>query len=110
MTAAPAPAPQPTAAELELRVGDLATPVRIRILAQPDGAFLVVPSHFLKTAIQYLPDSAAHVYRCTLDEVAGQVRAGMMHFYDQAVRRGYPPSEAWLVPNGAFEAVQRTSA
>lgn len=101
--------PQP-AGERELRIGKLETPVRIRIYAQPDGGFLVVPSHYIKTAIQYLPDSAAHVYHCGLDEVPGKVLAGMMHFYDQAIRRGYPPSAEWLVPNGTFDTARPPSA
>lgn len=107
MTTAPLPRP---IAERELRVGELETPVRIRIYAQPDGAFLAIPSHYIKTAIQYLPDSAAHSYHCELDEVAGKVLAGMMHFYDQAVRRGYQPGPEWLVLNGTFDAALHASA
>jgi len=28
----------------------------------------------------------------------------LVHFYEQAVRRGYTPSDSWLVPNTSYNS------
>jgi hypothetical protein len=90
-------------AEHELHVRALTTPVRIRISRRKsDGALLVEQSHFIKTAIQYLPHSANQPFFCAESKVLDEILATMLSFYDQAVRRGYTPSEKWLVANTGF--------
>ncbi len=91
------------AGQRELRVGELATPIRIRIYRRPDGAFHIEPSHFLKTAIQYMPHAYRGPFAGTEDDAVQQLAAEIDGFYQQAVRRGYPPSEGWLVANTMFE-------
>jgi hypothetical protein len=91
-------------AEHELRIADLSTPVRVRIFRRKsDNALLTEQSHFLKTAIQYLPHTLNEPFFCSESEVLGRILATMMSFYDQAVRRGYNPSEDWLVANTRFQ-------
>jgi hypothetical protein len=95
-------------AEHELSVGALTTPVRIRISRRKsDGALLVEQSHFIKTAIQYLPHSANQPFFCDESKVLDDLLATMTSFYDQAIRRGYKPSESWLVPNSGFRRSAR---
>jgi hypothetical protein len=92
-------------AEREVRVGTLTTPVRLRIYRRAsDGTYHLVQSHFLKTAIQYLPHAYGGPFGGTLEEALAEHLATVTAFFEQAVRRGYPPSEDWLVPNTLFEA------
>jgi hypothetical protein len=89
--------------EHTFRVGQLLTPVRVRAYRRPaDGAVLLEPSHFLKTAIQYLPHAARGPFQGTAAEAVAALAAQAAAFHEQAVRRGYPPSEDWLVPNTSF--------
>jgi hypothetical protein len=93
-------------AEHELHIGELSTPVRIRIWRRKaDGALIVEQSHSLKTGIQYLPHTANQPFTCSESEVLDKLLATMMGFYDQAVRKGYTPSEDWLMENTAFNPV-----
>jgi hypothetical protein len=87
----------------ELRVGELETPVQVRILRRKsDDALILEQSHFVKSAIQYLPYTANKPFLCSEREALDQVAATMNGFYDQAVRRGYKPAESWLVENTKF--------
>ena len=104
MTAEPTAETPEFVAEHELRVGALTTPVRIRIFRQkPSGALVTQQSHFLKTAIQYLPYTVNQPFFCAEQQALDEILAAMMGFYDQAVRRGYVSSEDWLVPNTGFQ-------
>jgi hypothetical protein len=89
--------------ERTFTVGELAAPVTVRIYRRPDGGYHIEPSHFLKTAIQYLPHAYRGPFAGTEDEAVQQLVAAIDGFYQQAVRRGYPPSESWLVPNTDFK-------
>ena len=90
-------------AEREFRVGDLSTPVRVRIYQRlSDGALVVEQSHFIKTSIQYLP-YAVNEYSGNEAEAFNQLVTTVTNFYEEAVRRGYQASDSWLVPNSAFE-------
>ena len=89
--------------EHSFRVGQLRTPVRVRVFRRlADGAVLLEPSHFLKTAIQYLPHAYRGPFQGTAAEAVAELAAQATAFHEQAVRRGYPPSEDWLVPNTTF--------
>jgi hypothetical protein len=95
-------------AEHELRVGALSTPVRVRISRRKsDGALLVEQSHFIKTAIQYLPHSANQPFFCAESKALDEILGTMTSFYDQAIRRGYKPSENWLIANTGFRPSAR---
>ena len=88
--------------EREFRVGNLSTPVRVRIYRRiSDDALIIEQSHFIKTSLQYLPYSVRD-FVGTKTEVLDQVVTTMTNFYEEAVRRGYSPSESWLVPNSNF--------
>ena len=86
----------------QFQVGTLATPVQVRIYRRGDGAFILEQSHFLRTAIQYLPHAYKGPFQGTLAEALAQLKGAISDFFEQAVRRGYPPSEGWLVPNTLF--------
>lgn len=89
--------------EHEIRVGDLSTPIRVRVFRRKsDGTFVVQQSHFVRTSIQYLPFAINQTFTCE-QEILPRVEGPIKHWYDQAVRRGYKPSESWLVPNTNFE-------
>jgi hypothetical protein len=97
--------------EQELRVGDLATPILLRISRRKaDGALLITQSHFVKTAIQYLPYSANQPYFCPRQEAVDRILSIMKNFYDQAIRRGYKPTEGWLVENTRFKSQPHNKA
>jgi hypothetical protein len=94
--------------EHEIQVGNLSTPICLRIYRRKaDGMLLIEQSHFIKTGIQYLPYALNEFQTSdeTLDEdmVVSNLEKTILGFYDQAVRRGHIPSESWLVPNSAFD-------
>ena len=89
--------------EHEIRIGELATPIRLRILRRSsDGALIVRQSHFLKTAIQYLPYSVSNASHLGESELIAELTTTLNGFYDQAIRRGYKPDENWLFENVSF--------
>jgi hypothetical protein len=91
-------------AEHELRIGALTTPIRVRIFRrQSDGALLAEQSQFLKTSIQYLPHTINQPFFCAENQVLDELTATMTNFYNQAIGRGYKPTENWLVPNTGFQ-------
>jgi hypothetical protein len=89
--------------EQTFHIGQLSTPVLLRVYRLSNGGYQVEASHYLKTAIQYLAHTASPVYTCEESEALKQYQATVLGFYEQAVRRGYPPSESWLIPNPNFE-------
>lgn len=97
-----APQDRELCAEHTIQIGQLSTPVQLRIFLLGSGGYQVESSHFLKTAIQYLPHSASPVFTCEESQVLEQYQSTLYGFYDQAIRRGYPPSESWLIPNPNF--------
>jgi hypothetical protein len=104
MTSEQSKNPPEFVAEHELRIGALSTPIRVRLFRrQPDGALLVEQSHFLKTSIQYLPHTINQPFFCAENTVLDDLTATMTNFYNQAIGRGYSPSENWLVPNTGFQ-------
>ena len=64
---------------------------------------LIEQSHFIKTGIQYLPYSVNEFQSSDEEAIMCDLEKTILGFYDQAVRRGYAPSESWLVPNSAFD-------
>ena len=89
--------------EHEIRIGQLVTPIRVRILRRAsDGALIVRQSHFLKTAIQYLPYSVSNPSHQGESELIAELTTTLNGFYDQAIRRGYKPDENWLFENVSF--------
>jgi hypothetical protein len=88
--------------EHTIHVGQLSSPVRIRIFRLGNGGYEVDSSHYLKTSIQYMPHTINSVYNCEESQVLEQYQATLYGFYDQAVRRDYLPSESWLVENPSF--------
>ena len=105
MTSEQSKNPPEFVAEHELRIGALSTPIRVRIFRrQSDGALLVEQSQFLKTSIQYLPHTINQPFFCPENQVLDELTATMTNFYNQAIGRGYSPSENWLVPNTGFES------
>jgi hypothetical protein len=67
-----------------------------------DGKLLIEQSHFIKTAIQYLPYAVKEFPGMDVAASLNSLEQNIQGFYDQAVRRGYTPSESWLVPNSGF--------
>lgn len=90
------------AEEFQITVGELQPPIRVRVRREGDH-LVVEQSHFLKTSIQYLPwavrEMAGESPRAAFDELRNTV----LSFYEQAVRRGYPPKDNWLVPNTGYK-------
>lgn len=91
-------------AERELRVGKLTTPIRVRIYRREDGTLAVKQSHFLKTAVQYLPHTANPPSCQDVQELFDAMQATLDKFYNSAIGRGSTPSESWLVENSKFAA------
>jgi hypothetical protein len=85
--------------EHELHVGQLQTTIRLRIYRHADGTLAVHQSHFLKTAVQYLPHTAQPGEFQTEQELLGSMQATLDKYYALAIGRGYKPSEDWLVKN-----------
>lgn len=89
--------------QFEVRVGDLSTAIRMRVYRRKsDGKLLVEQSHFIKTGIQYLPYAVSEFQSLDESAVVSELQKNILGFYEQAVRRGYTPSESWLVPNSSF--------
>ncbi len=87
----------------EVRVGNLSTTIQMRVYRRKsDGKLLIEQSHFLKTGIQYLPYAVNEVQGEDETAALHELEQNILNFYDQAVRRGYTPSESWLIPNRAF--------
>ncbi|SRR6266568_7907302 len=86
----------------ELRIGTLPTAIRMRIYRKPDGKLRIEQSHFIKTGIQYLPYAVNEFQGPDESATVKELERNILGFYDQAIRRGYTPSECWLVPNSAF--------
>jgi hypothetical protein len=86
----------------ELRVGILPTAIRMRIYRKPDGKLRIEQSHFIKTGIQYLPYAVNEFQSLDESATVRELESKILGFYDQAIRRGYTPSECWLVPNSSF--------
>lgn len=87
--------------EQEIQVGDLSPAIRVRVYR--DGEKLLVEqSHFLKTAIQYLPYAVDQLPGSDENSALADLQNIILGFYEQAVRRGYPPSPSWLVPNSSW--------
>lgn len=85
--------------ERELHVGQLQTTIRLRIYRQGDGTLTVHQSHFLKTAVQYLPHTAQPCGFRTEQELLDSMQATLDKYFALAISRGYAPSEDWLVKN-----------
>jgi hypothetical protein len=88
----------------EFRIGTLSTPIRMRVFRRKaDGKLLIEQSHFLKTSIQYLPYAVNELDSADEAVAMRELENIFLGFYDQAVRRGYPVKENWLVPNTGFQ-------
>lgn len=74
----------------------------MRIYRKPGGRLRIEQSHFIKTGIQYLPYAVNEFQGPDESATVQELERNILNFYDQAIRRGYTPSERWLVPNSAF--------
>ncbi|HUO59542.1 MAG TPA: hypothetical protein VMT82_08495 [candidate division Zixibacteria bacterium] len=91
--------------EGEIRLGDLNTAIKVRVYRRiSDSKIIVVQSHFLKTAIQYLPYAVHEMSQAEPSAALKELERTLVHFYEQAVRRGYTPSDSWLVPNTSYNS------
>jgi hypothetical protein len=90
--------------ERQLRVGQLTTAIQIKLWVSdpPSGGVWFTQSHYIKTPAQL---GAYHTSRPWGDDAEAAFSRAMlsvMSFYDEAVRAGHIPSDAWLVPNPKF--------
>jgi hypothetical protein len=85
--------------ERELHVGQLQTPICLHIYRRGDGTLTIHQSHFLKTAVQYLPHTTQPCGFRTEQELLDSMQDTLDKYYALAVGRGYTPSEDWLVKN-----------
>jgi hypothetical protein len=87
-----------------VRVGNLSTTIHMRVYQRKsDGKLLIEQSHFIKTGIQYLPYAVNEMQGSDETAALHELEQNILNFYDQAVRRGYTPTEAWLIPNSSFQ-------
>lgn len=87
----------------ETRVGELNPPIQTRVYRRlSDSKIVVEQSHFLKTAIQYLPYAVNELPQEDPTIAFAELERIITYFYDQAVRRGYPPNNSWLVSNTSY--------
>ena len=90
-------------AEYKFRVGQLSTPLRIRIsrrIAQRD--FIFEQSHFIKTPAQYTAYSASQPFAEDQAKATSDAVRSIMSFYESATKRGHIPSDSWFVANESF--------
>jgi hypothetical protein len=90
-------------AEYEFRVGELFTPIRVRIsrrVAKND--FVFEQSHFIKTPAQYTAYAASEPFADNPAKAVHDAVRSVTSFYDSAMKRGHKPSESWLVRNETF--------
>jgi hypothetical protein len=92
--------------EFFVRVGSLEPPIRVRVHPGGVGFLILEQSHFLRTSIQYLPYAVREVVGDDPRAAFEALSRTILGFYDQAVRRGYAPQAAWLVPNSAYRDEQ----
>ena len=90
-------------AEYSFRVGELSTPIRIRIsrrIAQRD--FVFEQSHFIKTPAQYTAYAASQPFAGDQAKATSDAVRSITSFYESAMKRGHHPSESWFVANESF--------
>ena len=89
--------------EYEFRVGELTTPIRLRIsrrIAKHD--FIFEQSHFIKTPSQYTAYAASQPFADDHAKAIYDAVRSITSFYISATTRGHKPSESWLVRNETF--------
>jgi hypothetical protein len=90
-------------AQYSFRVGELSTPIRIRIsrrIAQHD--FIFEQSHFIKTPAQYTAYAASQPFADDQAKATSDAVRSITSFYESATKRGHIPSESWFVANQSF--------
>lgn len=93
-----------------LSLSNALPPIRMRIYRRADHHLIVEQSHFLKTSIQYLPYAVREMEGDDPGAAFQELTAILRGFYEQALRRGYTPSAAWLVPNTSYKDEVEKSA
>ncbi len=95
--------PREFVAEYEFRVGQLSTPIRIRISRRIEKHdFVFEQSHFIKTPAQYTAYAASEPFAEGQAKAVHDAVRSITSFYDSAMKRGHKPSESWLVRNEKF--------
>lgn len=89
--------------EHQLRLRDIDVPIIIRLYESIDGERVEFEqSHYIKTPLRMEPYRTGQSWG--VDEKNALLRAmrTINEPYDEAIRQGYSPSEAWIVPNELF--------
>ncbi|HUT53686.1 MAG TPA: hypothetical protein VM658_09860 [bacterium] len=89
--------------EFEFHVGELTTPIRIKLFRRIGGKEVWFrQSHFIHTPSQFDPymtslpfaDDEAYALHRAVDSIVS--------YYEAAIKDGHTPDEKWLVPNEGF--------
>lgn len=89
--------------EYQFTLKDISTPITIRLyrVFGAEGIHFT-QSHFIHTPVQAGKYATSRPWNDDLGAALHQVVSGITQYYNQAVKKGHAPDEAWLIPNERF--------